>query len=368
MNKIALISPNKNVYSESFIQAHKKFLEGKIYYYYSGEIPTKLEGGIVINSRKKRIIDIFKGHYRLNAFSLLEQALITSFKKNKINLVFAEYGSAGQRIMPVCKVLDLPLIVHFHGFDASRKKILQTNNYYQELFTYATYIIVVSKKMHKDFLKLGCPKDKLIYNVYGPRKAFLEIKPTFKKQQFIAIGRFVDKKAPYYLILSFKEVIKEYPHATLVIAGNGELLNTCKNLVRQFNLKENIFFPGVITEKEYIGFLKDSLAMVQHSITADDGDTEGTPVAILEASAAGLPVIATHHAGIPDVVINKETGFLIKEHDISGMTLCMLDLLKYPERARAFGISGKKLIKENFTMERHIRVLNSLVKKILKKN
>ena len=131
---IALLSPNQNSYSETFIQAHKEYLKGKIFYYFGGELPNKLEGGLVINSRKRRILDIIKGHYRLNKFSLAEQALITSFKKNKINLVFAEYGGTGEKIIPVCRELNLPLIVHFHGFDASRKDQLEINDNYKGIF------------------------------------------------------------------------------------------------------------------------------------------------------------------------------------------------------------------------------------------
>ena len=93
---IALLSPSENMYSETFIQAHKERLKGNIFYYYSGELPTKLEGGIVINSRCSRIVDIVKGHYRLNKFSLEEQALITSFKKKQYRACFCRiwvYGA-----------------------------------------------------------------------------------------------------------------------------------------------------------------------------------------------------------------------------------------------------------------------------------
>ncbi|SFN33094.1 glycosyltransferase [Salegentibacter flavus] len=363
---IALISPNKNAYSETFIQAHKERLNGNIFYYYNGEIPTELEGGVIINSRRKRILDIFKGHFRLNRFSLAEQAVITSFKNNKIDLVFAEYGTTGQALLPVCKELQIPLIVHFHGFDASRKEVLKANNNYCELFEYASYVLVVSNNMYSDLLKMGCPESKLIYNVYGPREDFLEVLPNFKKQQFIAIGRFTDKKAPYYLILSFKEVLKNFPDAKMIIAGDGELWNTCKNLIHYYELGESISMPGVITKEQYIEYLKESLAMIQHSITAEDGDSEGTPVSILEASAAGVPVISTKHAGIPDVVIDRKTGLLVEEHDVQEMSIKMQELLENNTRAKELGTNAKKNISKNFSLDRHIKVLNDLIDKALK--
>lgn len=365
---IALVSPSKKLYSETFIEAHKEQLKGKIFFYYGGEIPNELEGVRLINSRKSRILDIIKGHFNINSFSLAEQALISSFKKNNIELIFAEYGTTGQSLLPVAEELGLPLIVHFHGFDASRYSTIKSNNNYRKLFNYASYVVVVSRKMEKDLLALGCPTEKLIYNVYGPREEFNEVAPKFSKSQFVAIGRFVNKKAPYYLILSFKEVIAKYPEAKLIIAGDGNLLSACKNLTNYYGLNESIQFPGIITGDKYREYLSESLAMVQHSITAENGDSEGTPVAILEASAAGLPIIATVHGGIPDIIENNKTGFLVDEHDVKGFTDKMLFLLKDKAAAKELGQRGKENIKTNFNLNRHIKVLNNLIGQALNNN
>lgn len=358
---VALISPSRNAYSETFIKAHKNSLKGNIFHYYSGELPNKLEGDLVINSRRTRIVDIVKGHFRLNRFSLEEQALITSFKKNGINLVFAEYGGTGERLLPICKELGIPLIVHFHGYDASRKDQLEIHDKYAGIFSYAKFVICVSRKMERDLLKLGCPENKLIYNVYGPHSDFLKLKPQFSKPQFIAIGRFVNKKAPYYLILSFLEVLKDFPEAKLIIGGEGELWNMCKNLVDFYNLNDNVKLPGVISPEEYQKYLSESLAFVQHSITAEDGDAEGTPVSILEASAAGLPILSTKHAGIVDVVVPGKTGFLVEEHDVQGMACNMKKVLNDHSLAKELGSKGKQFIGERFTLDRHISTLNELI-------
>lgn len=360
---IALLSPNQNAYSETFIQAHKNRLNGKVYFYYSGILPTKLEGGNLINSRRLRILDIIKGHFNLNKFSLPEIALINSFKKNKIDVILAEYGDTAQKALKICKHLNLPLIVHFHGYDASVFEIIKNTNNYKEVFETAGFVVVVSKKMHQDLLNFGCPEQKLIYNVCGPNDEFFNVQPNFSKQQFIAIGRLVDKKAPYYLILSFLKVIKKFPKAKLIMAGDGPLLDTCKNLVIYYSLEANVSFVGVISPEEYRDYLSVSLAMVQHSIKADNGDSEGTPVGILEASAAGLTVISTKHAGIPDVIIDGITGLLVEEHDVDGMAENMIQLLKDPEIAKEMGAKGKLNIKENFTLKRHIDVLDELIEK-----
>lgn len=81
----------------------------------------------------------------------------------------------------------------------------------------------------------------------------------------------------------------------------------------------------------------------------------------MEASAAGLPVIATYHAGIPDVIIDGETGLLVAEHDVEAMVEKMLLVLGNKELAKQLGEKGKERIKNNFTMERHLRVIDELI-------
>ncbi len=365
---IALLSPNQNAYSETFIQAHKNLLKGKVYFFYSGIVPTKLEGGNLIDSRRLRILYTIKGLFNLNTFSLPEIALLNSFKQNKIDVVLAEYGDTAQKVLKICKQLNLPLIVHFHGYDASVFEVIKRNNNYKVVFEIASYVVVVSKKMYQDLLNLGCPEQKLVYNVCGPKDEFFEVQPNFSKQQFIAIGRFVDKKAPYNLILSFLKVIEKFPGAKLIMAGDGELLNTCKNLVKYYKKEANISFVGVISPEKYREYLKESLAFVQHSVTAENGDSEGTPVCILEASGAGLPVISTKHAGIPDVIINGKTGLLVEEHDVDGMAENMIELLENTEMAKKMGAKGKINIEENFKMDRHINLLDELIEKAFKTN
>ncbi|MCH4821588.1 glycosyltransferase family 4 protein [Gramella lutea] len=357
---IALLTPTNISYSETFIQAHKKLLNGKVYHYY-GSIENQhldgygqLRGHDEIKHRLRRLIKR-ESHTRF-----LERFIEESFRDKKIDVVLAEYGDTAIPYLPVLKRLNLPLIVHFHGYDASIHKMFELTNNYKEIFEYASYVVVVSTKMRKDIIKIGCPEKKLIYNVYGPRDEFLKVTPRFSKKQFMAAGRFVDKKAPYYLILAFKEVVKEFPRAKLIIAGDGNLFQTCKNLIKFFGLENNISLPGVISSEDLRDYFTESIAFVQHSITAEHGDSEGTPLTILEASAAGLPVIATRHAGIPDVIIDQKTGLLSAEHDVASMAGNMLKILNEESAARELGAAGKINISDNFTLAHHIGRLDEL--------
>ncbi len=362
-NRIAIISPNNNAYSETFIQAHKDQLKGEIYFYFGGYLPTILGNkgklltySILIKNKIRRFLG-------LTTFDANEAAFINSLKQNRIQVVLAEYGPTGHRMVNICEALKVPLVVHFHGFDASIHKVIRDCGNYKEVFRYAKYVIVVSKVMERTLLEIGCPKEKLIYNVYGSQPEFFDVEPRFNKKQLLSIGRFTDKKAPYYTLLAFKKILKKHPETILVMAGDGLLLNTCKNLVRYLKISSNVKFLGVIRPEKYRELLTESLAFIQHSITAQNGDMEGTPLAILEASSAGLPVISTIHAGISDVIKNNKTGYLCEEHDVLSMSKNMLKILNDISLAKKMGNAGKKHIQKNYSLIRHIETLQIYLEK-----
>ncbi|PRX41538.1 glycosyltransferase family 4 protein [Salegentibacter salegens] len=362
---IAIISPSTNAYSETFIRAHKERLRGNIFFYYGTPEEFYLENHGSINYNLKKILYKAKRKLYSNNYKwFYERLFIDSFKKNKIDVVLAEFGDVAHKFINPIRELKLPLIVHFHGRDATVNNIIEKSNNYMQVFKTANYVIAVSNKMYNDLLALGCPEEKLVYNVYGPDEEFFSVRPEFSKFQFISIGRFVDKKAPYYLILSFLKVLEQFPDTKLLMAGEGPLKETCENLVQYYNLENSIKFLGIITPENYRKYLSESIALVQHSIQAKNGDCEGTPLAILEANAAGIPVISTLHGGIPDVVIEAETGYLVEEHDVIGMAQKMIETLKNVPKAKVLGDMGRKNISNNFTLERHIRVLDELISKV----
>lgn len=363
MKTLAIFSPNKNAYSETFIQAHKG-LPFHVKYYHDGFFPAFLEGKgtIVSYSRINRVRN------RLNKkINIAEQGLIDSLKNERVDCVLAEYGPTACLTLNAVKYLNLPLIVHFFGFDATMKTIVeQYREDYKLVFAYAKYIVVVSEKMRLDLIRLGCPAQKIVLTYCGPDNSFLKTNPHFKLPQFLSVGRFVDKKAPYLTIAAFKDAVYKFPEAKLIMIGDGILLNACKNLSRFWRIEKSVEFIGIKKPTEIFKIFEDSLAFVQHSIIAEDGDSEGTPVAILDAQAAGLPVISTFHGGIPDVIINNETGLLVEEHDVDGMSKNMLRVLEEKGLAHRLGIAGKKRTNELFTKERHLEILGNLIENACK--
>lgn len=366
MNNLAILSPYENAYSETFIQAHKS-LPFNIFFYCNGKnyVPAQLAESSKLVRRINRVYFTLKSLMR-NKLTESEHSLKYLLKKKKIDCVLAEYGVTAAASLNVVQSLKLPLIVHFHGFDSSDRGVLHKyKEKYLQVFKYAIFVVVVSKKMSADLIALGCPADKIIRTTCGPNADFFSVKSNFIYRNFTAVGRFVDKKAPHLTIKAFAEVAKQYTDARLFFGGKGKLLNACKDLVKELGIEEQVSFLGKLSRPEIIELFSNSLAFVQHSVTAENGDSEGTPVAIMEASAAGLPVVATRHAGITDVIQHGITGFLVEEFDVEGMINYMTKLCEDLGKAKAMGGEGSNLIKSNFTIEKHLDCLTELINKAM---
>jgi glycosyltransferase involved in cell wall biosynthesis len=107
--------------------------------------------------------------------------------------------------------------------------------------------------------------------------------------------------------------------------------------------------------------MRRARCFVQHSKRAEDGDSEGTPVAVLEASSCGLPVVSTKHAGIVDAVVNGVGGFLVEEGDVDKMADHLLRLVRDSELAARMGSAGRRHIEANYSLTKSLDCLRQVV-------
>lgn len=363
MKTLALVAPNKESFSETFIKAQVDLLPFNTHFYYGGYIPRFLNDKSISTSESL----VYRFYYKILRFFGItkykndELDLIRSFRKNRIEIVLAQYGPTGEALCRVCKEVKIPLVVHFHGYDSTVSYVFEENNRYKNLFSYASKIIAVSQKMKRDLIALGCSADKIECHPCGPNSDFFKVTPLLSGSHFIGIGRFTNKKAPYYTILAFSKVLKLYPDARLTIGGYGELFDVCKNLIKYLEIEHAVNLPGILNRNQFALLLSQSVAFVQHSLVTESGDAEGAPVAILEASAAGVPVISTKHAGIPEIVIDGVTGILVEEHDVEGMSRAMEKILADGILRNNMSKEGRKFVLENFSMDSYISMVASLL-------
>jgi len=359
--RICFTSTSANAYSETFIENLKLGLEGTVFHCYGDIFPYMSLDGKIQNFKSPPLKDLVLQRLGLIRQPLQEYYLIRYLRENRIKLIFANYGPSGAALAPIAKALGIPLIVHFHGFDASIYSVLDKyKEAYRQLFEVANRIIVVSEEMKVDMIRLGTPAGKLVKITCAPHARYLDLKPKFLSSQLLAVGRFVEKKAPYLTLMAYKLAKEKCPGLSLKMVGDGDLLPVCKDLCHSLNILDVEFF-GVQSPAKIADLMEESFCFVQHSKQARNGDKEGTPVAILEAMAAGLPIVSTHHAGIPDVVLQGVNGYLVEEGDVDGMANRLVELYFDRSTAKQFGIKGKELIQKDYRQDDYFQQINKLI-------
>lgn len=357
--RICITRNRQSAYSETFIRNQIAMLSRMAHTFplYSGRMPEREENGRLLYPLPVWLLHkIIKGitqkrnHYFSNA------VLGKYLTANRIDIVLANFGMSAVHMLPVCRQKHIPLVPHFHGFDAThRKMISQYAARYKTLFAEAPAIIAVSHVMKEKLVALHAPENKVKVIPYGiDLSAF---KPPAHKQDkeftFLAVGRFTPKKAPLNTLKAFMQAGNHFPDAKLVMVGGKDgLFKECEKFVADNQLGSKVTFTGVLTSGEIAAYMQQANVFVQHSVTAANGDMEGTPLSILEASASGLPVISTLHGGIMEAVIHGRTGLLSAENDIRGMAENMMQLAGAPLLAKEMGIAARKHTEENYDLEK----------------
>ncbi len=295
--------------------------------------------------------------------------VIRRLGKAEVNVVLANYGVSGASLLPACRRLGIPLVTHFHGYDAHQKNLLSRHaEEYQALAAEGAAFIAVSHGMISALVALGFPEQKIHLLRYGINPDRFVQKSAFPEVPlFFGVGRFTDKKAPYLTLMAFAKARERLPGARLVLAGTGGLLEVTHNLALVLGLGESVQFPGVISPEQVAAYLQQATAFVQHSIEPrfgpDAGDREGTPVAVLEAMMTGTPVIGTRHAGIGEVVENGKGGFLVEERDVDAMADAMVEIGSSSELALRLGQTARERAIESYSADQYINGLREILEK-----
>lgn len=366
--KVCIVSPGRPSYSETFIRAHLDYLPTDTCVLFGRSLgDLRDDKDRMVKSKQvfwSRIDSSVRRHFlREDWESVLVYRIANYLSVNRIDVVLAEYGPTGVLMMEPCRRSGVPLTVHFHGYDAYEKEtVARMGAHYRRLFEFASATIAVSRDMEDQLVGLGAPREKVHYNPYGVNLShFEQANPATAAPIFLAVGRFVDKKAPDLTLLAFRRVLQQVPQARLFMVGDGPLLAVCQRLASALGICYAVCFMGSQGHAEVAQLMRGKRAFVQHSVRSPNGDMEGTPVAILEASASGLPVVATRHGGIVDVVKEGKTGLLVNEHDIDGMAHAMTNLARDPELASRLGDAARKHIASNYTMDSHIERLSDVL-------
>lgn len=139
--------------------------------------------------------------------------------------------------------------------------------------------------------------------------------PEFPDGFVLFFGRLAEKKGATYLVEAMRRVHERMPGVGLVIAGYGPEEQALREKVKELNLQERVQFVGRKSHPQIVSLLHACRAAAVPSIIDSRGETEGMPTVVVEALAAGVPVVGSNVDGIPDVIRHTENGWLCREKD-----------------------------------------------------
>lgn len=280
--------------------------------------------------------------------------LRSELRSQSVKALHVHFGTQAVQLLPLAKAFKIPLVVTFHGYDASRDL---TDDEYRsklpELFEYASGIIVVSSHMIGS-LNLDQWREKVHVIpccVDLPEEKAKGIRNDVRTFKILHSGRVVGKKGVPDLIRVFGELTEQLPHWELHIVGDGSEFSDCKSLVERLGINELVTFYGSVPHSKVLSMMAESDLFVLNSRVADDGDMEGTPVTLLEAMSQKVPVISTIHAGIPDVITDGEDGLLVPEKDNEALKRAIIRMAGDAELRERLGEQGFNTVSRKFSFE-----------------
>lgn len=290
--------------------------------------------------------------------------------REKPDLIHAHFGYNAVNILPVVRKLNIPMIVTFHGYDAS-PMIHSKPAYYKllpELLEYCKKIIIVSNHMRfvlpltaeqqKKLVIYPCPVDA---DYFSP----LDMKSKPGEIGILHSGRLVPKKGVTDLARVFHEVVKTHPQTRLDLIGEGPELQKINLLCNELNISDKVHIHGQQPQSVVRDFIGGTDIFVLNSRTAENGDMEGSPVTILEAMSMGKAVISTKHAGIPDLIENEKNGLLVDEKDNEGLLNAINRLIEEPRLRYKLGQNARQSVEENFSInvnrDKLLRIYHSVM-------
>ena len=357
--RMLVFAPTRRAASETFVRANLAGLPFAVSAYFGDEFPlnqpARLAYGlsVLVSKACTRL-----GWLRLAEWpaALVALALI---RRHRPDVVLAEFGFHAVRVMQAAAFAEIPFVVHFRGSDLSaQRRIGVLRGRYRRLVSIASGGVCKSKQMAAKLEQLGMLPSRILISASGANPALFKAgNPALAAPVFLAVGRFVAKKGPLKTIRAFAL----QPIGELWMVGDGPLFEDARRLVQDLKLQARVCFLGVKTQPEVADLMRQVRVFVQHSLIAPDGDSEGNPVSVMEAQLSGLPVVATRHAGIPDVVLDGCTGLLVEEGDVQGMAAAMERLMADPGLAARFGSAGRDRVLAGFTLGHHLQALTGFL-------
>ncbi len=264
----------------------------------------------------------------------------------------------------VARLRGLPLVLSMHGSDIYlAERAVPLSLAAASTFRAAAAATACSGDLRDRALRLGAPVGLVDIIPYGvdphafqpdPQAGTLvraELGLAPEAQLIVTVSRLVHKKGLTYLLEAFPQIVREHPHAVLVIGGYGDLRADLERHANELGVAMNVRFPGQLDRTRAARYISAADVYAVPSIRDQGGNVDGLPNALLEGMAAARPIVASRVAGIPDVIADGVHGLLLPERDSAAIATSINRLLADPALAQRLGAAARRRILEELTWD-----------------
>ena len=356
---LLVITPNPDVVAETFVRQHIELIcpDRTVVVYFEGEgmsikgvVSLKL-GDRAANSRAPlaALWNLVMDGYRGSLVPRERQRFVDFMKAHGVQAVLAEQGQTGCAVRRACLQARVPLFVYFHGYDATGYVKSPLHRYaYRRLGHTVTGVFCGSSFLKKHVRACGIPGEKISIIPCGLQTDRFRRDGPGDPNLVVAVGRFVEKKAPHLTVQAFATVAKTLPEARLEMIGDGPLMHWARQAAKACGVADRVVFHGAKDHDFVQRTVSRAAVFLQHSVTAPNGDTESLGVSLLEAMASEVPVVVTRHNGFPETIVDGKTGFLVEEYDVEQMAAHLQRLLQEPDLRRRMGKTARQHVIDCF--------------------
>ena len=304
--------------------------------------------------------------------------LVDTGRKTDAKIIHSHFGNVGWANLGAVRRLKVKHVVTFYGLDVNKLPIQHPvwRRRYKQLFVEVDRVLCEGSHMARCVVELGCPEHKVKVQHLGVDVENIHFQPrqwhSDEPLRVLIAASFREKKGIPYAIEALGIVARELPVQLTIIGDAGQEPESQQEKVRILAALEN---SGLKDNTRLLGFqahqtmLQEAYAnhlFLQPSITAQDGDTEGgAPVAIIEMLASGMPVVATTHCDIPEVVGSAFAHLLAPERDAVGLAKLIQTLLNEPDSWSSLLQEGRRHIESEYHQRRQAESLTEHYNEIL---
>lgn len=292
--------------------------------------------------------------YGKDALTLVQLYTVLSFlARRDYDVVHCQFAKLAPLLLPLrdAGVLSARLVTSFRGADLTRQ-LLRHPRIYERLFEVGDLFLPVSRTFAQRLVEAGCDPGKVVVHHSGiecDRFPFQERRlAPGETARLLFVGRLTEKKGVRYAVEALARVVNGGHDVTLTLVGDGEERERIERQVDGLGLRQRVQVTGQQDQKEVISHLRRSHLLIAPSVTASDGDQEGIPNVLKEAMATGIPVLATSHSGIPELVEDGVSGHLVEERNVDALAAGLVRLLESPETWPEMGRAGRAKVEAEF--------------------